>query len=151
MYLSSKSSPWSVFAWNSSLLSFWEIQSLLDRKEKLFQIHRFAHKIEGALLDGGHSRFDIAERGEHYHADFGKILLDLSEHVYPVHVGKLQIEQNEVRQLAPGFVQGFLPRRTRKSFIPFVPDRFLQEHPYRIFIVNQKYYRFQPCLPLPGV
>jgi hypothetical protein len=112
------------------------LEPALDQHLELIEVHRLGDEVERPGLHRPDRRGDIAVGG---HDDDRKLLvdlLDLPEHVEPVHVAELQVEEDEIGRAVAQALKGLSPALGAPDLVPGVGESVRNEVTDRLLVVN---------------
>ena len=85
------------------------VHRVADGEEEAVEVGRLLDKVEGAELRRLHRRLDRAVAGDHDDGELGELLAQGLQHLHPVALGHLHVEEDEVVAALAGLLQRGLP------------------------------------------
>ena len=114
------------------------VRRVLDGDQDAVEVQGLLDEIEGALLDAVHRGVDVPVAGNHDHGGVSALLLEVLQDFHTVHVGHLDVTENDIEMLFAGHFQADGAVFGRFYLVPFVGEDFLERIADRPFVVDDQ-------------
>lgn len=94
--------------------------------------------VVGPQPHGFHRRSDVGVGGHDEDLDVRGELLDLAEHLEPVDVGELEVQEDQLRRVLPHGGERRLPRRGGRDLAAPLAEGLLERPADQPFVVNDE-------------
>ena len=121
------------------------LEGVAQGHAEVLEVDGLGDVVVGAEPHRLHRRADIGVGGHDDHLDVGMALLDLAEHLDPVRVGQLEIQQEEVGALLPDGRHGSRAVLRGLDVVAELLERLLEGPANQALVVNDQHSGWHRC------